>query len=348
MTRTTPPRPLDAEGLFPELAAYRGTTTRLHPRPGSPDVSASSVGGPLLWPADEPWPVCTELHGRGRGRRLADIHRERQVLSAAWARDPASGPTDEERELVDELRREHRIPGACETDPLPMIGLAQLYRRDIPDLPAGPDGCDLLQVFWCPFNAHGDSRYGLGLQLRWRRSREVAEVLASPPKPQVIGSPRYVAEPCVLHPEQVVTYPFAGLLPEDLCARIDAWEEALEEEAEQARGQSAAEPPAHQYDYQNDLSIPPGWRAGGFASWHATDPSPMDCPACMTPMELLLTLDSSEWDGGSGSWIPLEERDLPARLGAARPTEVTVGRCGELNIFACPSDPLHPHRWSIQ
>ncbi|WP_441117750.1 hypothetical protein [Nonomuraea sp. H19] len=99
MTRTTPPRPLDVEVLFPELAAYRGTTTRLHPRPGSPDVSFSSVGGPLLWPVEEPWPMCTEPHRRGNGRRPADIHRERQVLAAAWARDPDPGPTTAELAL---------------------------------------------------------------------------------------------------------------------------------------------------------------------------------------------------------------------------------------------------------
>ena len=43
-----------------------------------------------------------------------------------------AGPTDEERQLLEELRQEHRIPGVSETDPLPMIGLAQLYRRDTP------------------------------------------------------------------------------------------------------------------------------------------------------------------------------------------------------------------------
>ncbi|KOX25485.1 MULTISPECIES: hypothetical protein [unclassified Streptomyces] len=340
MTRTTPPRPLDVEALFPELAAFRGTTTRLHPRPGTPDPSVSSVGGPLLWPADEPWPVCDEAHGRGRGRRPADIRRHRRVLDAAWARDPASGPTDEERELLDELGRRHRIPGASETDPLPLIGLAQLYRRDVPDLPAGPRDCDLLQVFWCPFDAHGPSRHGLGLHLRWRRSWEVGEVLTAPPQPLVVGSEGFVPEPCVLHPEQVVTYPFAGLLPEDLCARIDAWDEAREEEAED---DGAEAPPGYQYD----LSVPPGWRAGGFASWHATDPYPVDCAACATPMRLLLTVDSSEWDGGSGSWRPLEDEDRPPH-GDATPTRVTVGRWGELNVFACPGDPGHPHRWSIQ
>ncbi|MEV7323949.1 hypothetical protein [Streptomyces sp. NPDC093970] len=348
MTRTTPPRPLDVEALFPGLAAFRGTTTRLHPRPGRPDRSASSVGGPMLWPADEPWPVCEEAHGRGHGRRPADIHRYREVLASAWGRPDASGPTEAERELLDRLDREHRIPGSRATDPVPMIGLAQLHRRDVPDLPAGPGGSDLLQVFWCPFDAHGPSGYDLGLHLRWRRSWEVTEVLTDPPRPLVVGFDGFVPEPCVLHPEQVATYPFAGLLPEALRLRIDAWEEALgeqalEEETGPAVGDGPPEPPGYQYD----LSIPPGWRAGGFASWHVTDPYPMDCPACATPMHLLLTVDSTEWDGGSGSWTPLEDRDLPAHQ-YARPTEVTVGRWGELNVFACPEDPGHPHRWSIQ
>ncbi|MFF3849084.1 hypothetical protein [Streptomyces sp. NPDC002328] len=352
MTRTTPSRPLDVEALFPELAAHRGTTTRLHPRPGAPDVSASSVGGPMLWPADEPWPLCPEAHGRGRGRRPADIHRERQVLDSAWAREPFTGLTDEERRLVDELGRTHRTPGASETDPLPLIGLAQLYRRDIPDLPAGPDGCDLLQVFWCPFQAHGPGRYEPLLHLRWRRSAEVGELLDPPPLPLLVGQEGYVPEPCVLHPEQVATYPFAGVLPEDLCARIDAWEEDMEEVEEEEEGSDECEwcgepkqtePPLYQYD----LSIPPGWRVGGFASWHATDPYPMNCRTCATPMELLLTIDSSEWDGGSGSWKPIEERHL-APHPFATPTKVTVGRTGELNVFVCTTDPEHEHRWSIQ
>ncbi|AJE43362.1 hypothetical protein [Streptomyces nodosus] len=343
MSRTTPPRPLDVEALFPELSAYRGTTTRLHPRPGRPDVADSSVGGPLLWPVHEPWPVCTESHRHSRGRRPADIHRYRQILASAWRREPGSGPTDEERLLLKQLDQGHRVEESAANSPLPLIGLAQLYRRDIPDLPAGPDGCDLLQVFWCPFDAHGPTGYGMLLDLRWHRSWEVTEVQTSPPQPQVVGSEGYVPEACVLHPEQVATYPFAGLLPEDLCARIDAWEEALEEEAEQSTDEDAVEPVSYQYD----LSIPPGWRAGGFASWHTTDPSPMNCRTCSTPMDLLLTIDSSEWDGGSGSWKPLEEQGLPARL-SATPTEVTVGRWGELNIFTCPEEPTHPHRWSIQ
>ncbi|WP_145503866.1 hypothetical protein [Streptomyces sp. CFMR 7] len=361
MSRTTPPRPLDVEALFPELAAHRGTTTRLHPRPGRPGTADSSVGGPLLWPADEPWPVCTEPHShtrgshthgsRTRGLRPADIHQRRQILASAWAREPNPGPTDEERLLLERLGREHRLDAAAESGPLPLIGLAQLYRRDIPDLPAGPGDCDLLQVFWCPFDAHGPTGYGMLLDLRWRRSSEVADVMAAPPRPQVVGYEGYVPEPCVLHPERVATYPFAGLLPEDLRVRIDAWEEALEgalEEALEGRaGQSSDGGDATGVAYQYDLSIPPGWRVGGFASWHATDPYPMNCRTCSAPMRLLLTVDSSEWDGGSGSWKPREEPDLPL-FRSARPTEVTVGRSGELNVFACPEDPGHPHRWCVQ
>ncbi|MFD5511439.1 hypothetical protein ACFWIB_27225 [Streptomyces sp. NPDC127051] len=212
----------------------------------------------------------------------------------------------------------------------------------MPDLLAGPEDCDLLQVFWCPFDAHGEKRTGMLLELRWRRSWEVVGAMVRPPVPEVVGFEGYVPEPCVLHPEQVVTYPFAGLLPEELCARIEAREEALEEEAEEADAEEWDWP-----TYQFDLSIPPGWRAGGYASWNLTDAAATDCPACAAPMELLLTIDSSEWDGGSGSWMPLEEGD-PAVGGGWEPTEVQVGRWAKLNVFACPADPGHPHLTSIQ
>ncbi|OOC55089.1 MULTISPECIES: YwqG family protein [Nocardiopsis] len=62
MTRHTPPRPVDVEALFPELRPLRREAVRLHPRAGRPSCRDSSVGGPLLWPADEPWPVCGEEH----------------------------------------------------------------------------------------------------------------------------------------------------------------------------------------------------------------------------------------------------------------------------------------------
>ncbi|MER7819654.1 hypothetical protein [Streptomyces sp. NPDC096153] len=60
MIRTTPPRPADVETLFPEVAAYHKEAIRLHPRAGRPGGPESSMGGPLLRPAGEPWPHCDD------------------------------------------------------------------------------------------------------------------------------------------------------------------------------------------------------------------------------------------------------------------------------------------------
>ncbi|MFJ4920612.1 DUF1963 domain-containing protein [Streptomyces sp. NPDC088725] len=62
MVRTTPPLPLDVEALFPEVAAYRRDTVRLHPRAGNPGVRDSSLGGPLLWSRSVAWPHCDDDH----------------------------------------------------------------------------------------------------------------------------------------------------------------------------------------------------------------------------------------------------------------------------------------------
>jgi hypothetical protein len=55
---TTPPGPIDVPRVLPQVVPYARTTVRLHPRKGAATVEQSSVGGPLLWPADEPWPSC--------------------------------------------------------------------------------------------------------------------------------------------------------------------------------------------------------------------------------------------------------------------------------------------------
>lgn len=338
MSRTTPPRPLDVETMFPELSGYRRSATRLHPRPGNPGASDSSVGGPLLWPADEPWPVCTEPHKRTTGLRIEDIRLRRRILAEAWGRTPASGsrpgPTDAEREVLRSLKRGRHAPWLAATDPIPLLPVAQLYRRDVPDLAAWPDDHDLLQIFWCPFDAHGTG-YEMSLLLHWRRSAEVGDVLAEQPVPAVVGHEGYVADPCVFHPEQILEHQYIDLLPLRLRKRIEEWEGPEDEQDEDAVG------------YQSDLSIAPGWKAGGFASWHLTDPAPMDC-VCGQAMELLLSVTGSEWDGGNRSWIPLDDRSVADTHGANTPTGITVGRGGTLHIFTCPADPGHSHRIGLQ
>ncbi|WP_234444702.1 DUF1963 domain-containing protein [Streptomyces sp. NRRL F-525] len=52
--------PYDLDDLIPELAVHARRTTVLSPTSGCPGVGESSLGGPLLWPADEPWPSCAQ------------------------------------------------------------------------------------------------------------------------------------------------------------------------------------------------------------------------------------------------------------------------------------------------
>ncbi|WUW43799.1 hypothetical protein OG488_01440 [Streptomyces sp. NBC_01460] len=359
MPRTTPPRPLDVEAAFPALAAHRRTTTRLHPRHGSPGVRESSVAGPLLWPAEEPWPVCTAVHPKDTGHLLADVRLSRRILEDSQGRER----TEDEQRLLDGMSEGSHVPGLLDDDPSPLLAVAQLYAREIPDL-VGPEGQDLLQVLWCPFEAHGADRT-IDVVLKWRRSADVGAVLTPQPEPPVAGRAECVPTMCVMHPEQVVEHEYLGLLDKELQEEIDEWEEGLldeeeedeveplssashatyEEYAEAMAVAQAAEP--EEIDYMSDLSIAPGWKVGGFASWHLTDPAPVDCGVCGAAMPPLLTVDMWECDGASRSWLPIEDRDSGHAPHATNPTDVYLGR-GLMRVHTCPADPVHPHRLSFQ
>lgn len=127
-------------------------------------------------------------------------------------------------------------------------------------------------------------------------------------------------------------YQYADLLPDALCERLDAQDDRWLEETD--------------FAYQYDLSIAPGCKAGGWATWHLTDPAPVNC-RCGASMDLLLSFDSSEWDGGSESWRPLEDSEAN-HVGACAPTGLAPGRWGALRIFICPIEPTHPHLLNIQ
>ncbi|MGK5637548.1 hypothetical protein ACSNOK_04400 [Streptomyces sp. URMC 126] len=340
MTRTTPERPVDVEAIFPELTHHRRTSTRLHPRQGKPKREESSVAGPFLWPAEEPWPVCVARHEKGRGHRLADVRLSRQILKEAWLRDPRTGPSEAEREVLAGLQPGLHAPELRDEDPIPLLAGAQLFAHEVPDL-AGPEGCDLLQVLWCPFEAHGPDQ-SMDVLVKWRNSRDITEVAEVNPEPVVVGRAECVPNSCTFHPEQVVEHEYMELLGEDLQERIRAWEEEILEAAEDSRQDSDP----YEIDYQGDLSIPPGWKVGGFASWHLTGPARINC-SCGGEMRPLLTIHDREWDSGSLSWVPLEDRDAVHTTGANVPTGVYVGR-GLMRIFVCTENPVHPPRVDFQ
>jgi hypothetical protein len=123
----------------------------------------------------------------------------------------------------------------------------------------------------------------------------------------------------------------ADLLPDDLRRRIRQWEKAT----------------GHSYQ---SLSIADGWKVGGYASWHLTDPHPMVCE-CGRDMRLLLTIASGEWDG-SRVWRPVEDADEDSEfhsyLSPDTPTHVTIGRGYSLWVFRCPDSFEHRHRMTMQ
>ncbi|GAA0324615.1 hypothetical protein GCM10010302_74700 [Streptomyces polychromogenes] len=353
--RTTPPRPVEVTEVFPELAPLARPALRLHPRPGSPSVRDSSVGGPLLWPAQEPWPHCEDAHlhvDSGFRRSPTEVRLER-ALQLRWRPDrpaPTLTPAEEalrERNaawLAERLEAGSPRPADC---PVPMLPVAQLFLRDIPLLQP-PGRADLLQILWCPYEHEPD--YKPATALFWRSAAEVGEVLATPPEPYEADYPGYVPEPCVLAPEAITEYPNSLELSPELQLMLADWSRWRASGADV--DSSYAKHP--QEFYSTHLGNAPGWKVGGWSPWGRTDPEPQHCAVCETQMIPLLTIASWEWDGDeSRSWVPLEDQAAAAGSyfagqAPSQPTRVEVGSTDNMQIYICPASPEHPHTDLIQ
>jgi hypothetical protein len=309
----TPPPPLDITAVFPELGGLARLAIRLHPRAGAPGPNDSSLGGPLLWPADEPWPTC---HGRlldeWRERivpedfqrfRDGDIHDEaelRRIVAGAGSIDMIAG------ERVFLLPRPHQHPP-------PLVPVLQLYAREVPQLPF-PDRSDLFQLLWCP-NWHAAPWYGPHPIVVWRTAAQVGPRLAVPPPPRFDGlfsdlaPDDYVPKPCVVHPEPVIEYPHLQDLPDGLAERVRQWD---------------AEDGGR---YWAELSTAPGTKVGGHPRW-IQGPQWPAC-RCGRRMDHLLTIANIEF--GSG-----ERWTRPTDRGAWAPHGIKLGAgSGWLYLFTC-------------
>lgn len=132
MTRTTPPPPFDVASLWPEAAGLRRATVRLHPR-CDPTVGPdqSSMGGPIRWPRDVPWPECDLPHEDYSG------------FSGARPARPDPGTR--------------------------YVPILQLLESDVPELPFR-DGTDVFQLLWCP-NDHTQAFSMLCRAVWWAREQ---------------------------------------------------------------------------------------------------------------------------------------------------------------------------------
>jgi hypothetical protein len=335
VTRTTPPPRDDVTALFPGLSAYAVTATRLHPRRGRPQRRRSHVGGPLWWPAGEPWPTCEADHVVPTQTPVPEPMRAR--LAAArrarnWA-DAAAVLAELASEIPGFAGIDHRDGIAHgrvarpEPEPTPLVAIAQLRAADVPAL-APPPGTDLLQVLWCPNDHDIDGAGGDGLApvatLRWRAEATLPARPGEPPPKPAVSEARYLPHPCVIDPEQVVEYPWWQDLPAGLGYRVHAWD-----------GERDGR-------YHRQLATAPGWKVGGWPAWPTTDAVPLLCAGCGGRMTHLLQIDSGEW-GDPARWRPVEERGLrpgtAAHTAATEPTGVIVGRCGMYRVFRCPACP---------
>ncbi|MET3984683.1 hypothetical protein [Streptomyces sp. PvR034] len=322
------PGPTEVEALLadvPGLAPYVRRATLLRPKAGRPTALDSHVGGALLWPVDEPWPVCEGPHLTEVRERLSDADREtlRQIDRAVRERRagrpyPAYELTPEEAELqslimdgastLDAVARERvRWIGVPTAPGVPLVPVLQLHARDVPPLPL-PGDTDVLQVLWCP-RQHEDllgqphyAGWGPAVQVHHRRA---APLTASSPAREHAEDP-YLPRPCVLEPLEVPDLPDPEELPAELLAEVEAWAHA------------------HDAEYGRPLSCRAGWKAGGWPSWHATDPAPIGCPDCGARSELLLTVDSGHDPG------------------------LDIAGLGEMRLFGCPVDPGHPIQLNLQ
>lgn len=340
--------PPEILGRFPGLDALGRTTTRLHPRPGAVTARQSHVGGPLLWPVDEPWPTCDTPHQAGEDVPIPEEMVAR-MRAAEASREVRNVLAPGEAELYQEIARlvgpgfsgwgsrnggpllGHRTVARPHAPANPMLAAAQLRADDVPDLPR-PGGADLLQVLMCPFDHDAEEGFGPAVRLRWRREADVSEVLDEPPRGE-IGDDGYAPRQCRLHPERVVEYPYPEELPDGLREQVMDWEE----EGGNYVG----------------MVMAVGWKVGGYARWGVTDAVPMPCPRCARPMPVLLTMDTFEYDDDAfARWRPVEEQhvtvDHADRARSQEPTGVRMGRGGSLRVFACLSCPDTPHRVDIQ
>jgi hypothetical protein len=340
--RTTPPPPLDIASVFPGLATFARQAVRLHPRRGQPGPRDSSMGGPLLWPAGEAWPVCTRPH-----RGWADVPPgiSSWEEAGAWAR-ATLGPQAQVSPRVWRVAGGRLGPAMALIDrsrppgiPSPMISVLQLHARDVPGLPF-PEGTDCFQFLWCP-NEHPPGTYPtiwvLHVAAFWRRAAAVTEVAGNPPAARfdVERNARvFQPVPCLLNPEPVTEYPRYSRypeysdVPEPLRPRVERWDDLT-------AGL-----------YTQVLSTAPGTKTGGHPQW-IQEPEWPTC-GCGRRMDHLLTIASDEWDHRM-RWIPPEDRDQTfagehyeasftgglSIVGREVPHGIQLGDVGSMYLFTC-------------
>ena len=227
MIFSTPAAPADVEAAFGEFAGMARGTVRLHPRAGKAGVQESSLGGPLLWPAGEAWPVCAaEDHEDETDRPVPMV-----AVLQVYRRDVPELPFPDGTDLLQVLW----CPGLHELDygPLPTVRwrAADSVTGPLIEVPAVEPGADAVCEDYlpepCVVSPERVSEYPDGWELdedlrarvmRWAEEQgwEYFYHLGAAPGTKVGGWPNWIQDP--EYPECECGRPMTHLLT------IASWE----------------------------------------------------------------------------------------------------------------------------
>ena len=172
------------------------------------------------------------------------------------------------------------ISPVCPTKSCPAVPVIQLRQADFPDINF-PDQTDLFQLLWYP-QSYEELCFNPKIEIYWRQSTKLSDSSIIEPVYGDYESIFFIHE-CRIEPEQVIEYPYIGLLSEEEQQAIWKWE-------------SAQDDPMARYQYC--LSTCPGTKVGGYPEYAGQD-VPTVADTNRRKLEYLLTLSDSEWDGGS-------------------------------------------------
>ncbi len=206
---------------------------------------------------------------------------------------------------------------------IPRVPVVQLTAEDFPELQFFP-GTNVMQLLWAPF-AHASPTFVAKPTMKWRDSKQVRQQLEKISTSKH-ANPTFIPRECRLFPERIMELPSLELLSDDLRQKLASWDVSdISEDGPEDL-------------YFNEFSAAPGIKVGGYARW-IQDPEVPNCPNGH-PMTHLLTLDDSEFDGGTKArWCPVEDREIAdgddhdARLAMQGPAVELSG--GRQFIFVC-------------
>jgi hypothetical protein len=274
---------------------------------------------------------------RGYARETTVLH---PIPGEPGSRDSSIGgplwwPADEEWPMCDDFYD----PGNPSTQwgpgpSSPLIPVAQLWIRDVPDLPH-PEGAEVFQLLWTPSDyamayEPGPTPADQYFQVRWRRTDDVVDVLADQPRGDADDLEfDYVPVPCVLDPERTIEYPPSWFLGEEFYHHVQAVNE-----------ETGA-------DYGTARSYAWGCKAGGWAGDTNVGGPYFDIFVCDcgAALHTLLTLSSGEVAHDVATTPTTYATTLWTDSGEyTEPHGMQLGRGMFLNIFYCPTSWDHPIR----